>query len=162
MSNQVLEKRIEEAISPSIENMGYELVRIRLTDGNYRTLQILAEGKDGNFGLEDCTKISRTVSAILDVEDIIPDKYNLEVSSPGLDRPLVKLKDYQVFAGKKAKITIRNNIDGRKRFSGQIKGVKGENIIIKVDDIDQELEIPFAEIEAARLLITDDILKKKK
>lgn len=163
MSGSLIEQKIEELISPAAQSMGYDIVRVRFTGGNNGVLQVLAENsKDRSFGIDDCTKLSRAISAILDVEDLIHERYNLEVSSPGLDRPLTKISDYEIFVGKEAKLAVKTPIDGRKRFSGVLGGTEGSNIIINVADMGENIKIPFSEIDSAKLIISDNILKKKK
>ena len=153
-----LVEQIEALIAPSLTSMGFEIVQVKLMDGkNSQTLQIMAERLDGSMSLDDCTQVSRQVSAILDVEDVIPKAYRLEVSSPGIDRPLVKLSDYTDFQGHAAKIETVLPVDGRKRFSGVLKGVADNKIHITVDGRDHQ--IPFADIQTAKLVLTDALIK---
>jgi len=152
-------EQIEAIVTASLAGMGFELVQVKLIDGKQsRTLQIMAERPDGTISLDDCAAISRQLSAVLDVEDVIPDAYRLEVGSPGIDRPLVKLADYTAYAGHTAKIETLLPIAGRKRFSGALKGVEGEKIIIAVDG--QEYVLPHADIQNAKLVLTDALIKK--
>jgi len=149
--------KITAAIEPSLDAMGYALVLVKLTDGRRKTLAIMADRKDGEaISVEDCTDISRTVSALLDVEDPIQSAYDLEVSSPGIDRPLTKLVDFARYAGNEVKAETMVPIDGRKRFRGIVKGVKGEIITMVIDK--NEVEIPFRNIRAAKLVLTDALL----
>ena len=150
--------RIEQIIAPSVEGMGYEVVRVLLLGGQRPTLQIMAERADGApMTVEDCADISRSVSALLDVEDPIAGAYTLEVSSPGLDRPLTRLKDFERFAGFTAKLETRLAIDGRKRFKGMLKGVEGEEIILDAEG--GPARVPFDNVLRAKLVITDELLR---
>jgi ribosome maturation factor RimP len=153
-----LVEKIEDAIAPSVTSMGFELVQVKFMDGKKsQTLQIMAERPDGSMTLDDCAMISRQVSAVLDVEDVIPTAYRLEVSSPGIDRPLVKLTDYPKYIGHTVKIETVLPIDGRKRFTGSIKAAQAENIIITVDG--KDVTLPFADIQTAKLVLTDALIK---
>lgn len=159
MSYRLLENKIEELISPSVGSMGYEIVRIKFIDGGVKTLQIMAERvRDRKLDVGDCKKISRAVSAILEVEDAISDEYNLEISSPGIDRPLVKQKDFSDFAGKSIKLTTKYPIEGRKKFKGLLIGAFGDDVKIKLEDDGLEHVIPFDNIDHAKLVITDELL----
>lgn len=153
-----LVQQVEAAILPSLTSMGFNLVKVTLMDGKHQqTLQIMAERADGSMSLDDCANVSRQVSAVLDVEDLITNAYRLEVSSPGIDRPLVKLQDYTNFVGHDAKVETVLPIDGRKRFTGKIKAVEGENVILTVDKKDHTL--PFIDIQSAKLVLTDALIK---
>ncbi|WP_431861794.1 ribosome maturation factor RimP [Azospirillum sp.] len=150
--------RIEQIITPSVEALGYEIVRVLLLGGQRPTLQIMAERTDGApMTVEDCADISRSVSALLDVEDPIAGAYTLEVSSPGLDRPLTRLKDFERFAGFTAKLETRLAIDGRKRFKGTLKGVEGEEIILDAEG--GPARVTFDNVLRAKLVITDELLR---
>jgi ribosome maturation factor RimP len=151
-------EKIEALIAPSIVDMGFVLVQVKLMDGRSgQTLQIMTERPDGSMSLDDCAMISRQISAVLDVEDAISAAYRLEVSSPGIDRPLVKLADYAAYIGHAAKIETALPINGRKRFAGSLKAVEGDSIIITVDTKDHAL--PFADIQSAKLVLTDALIK---
>ena len=153
-----LAEKIEDAIKPSIIDMGFDLVQVKLMDGkSSQTLQIMAERPDGSMGLEDCAAISRQISAILDVEDVIATAYRLEVSSPGIDRPLVKLADYTKYIGHQAKIETVLPVSARKRFAGVLKAVEGNAIIITVDN--KEFTLPFEDVQSAKLVLTDALIK---
>lgn len=154
-----LAEKIEAAITPSLTSMGFELVQVKFMDGKKsQTLQIMAERPDGSMTLDDCAMVSRQVSAVLDVEDVIPTAYRLEVSSPGIDRPLVKLTDYPKYIGHTVKIETVLPIEGRKRFTGSIKAVQAANIIITVDG--KDVTLPFADIQTAKLVLTDALIKE--
>jgi ribosome maturation factor RimP len=155
---KTLVEQIEALITPSLSSMGFELVQVKFMDGKQQqTLQIMAQRPDGTISLDDCADISRQVSAVLDVEDIIQAAYRLEVSSPGIDRPLVKLSDYKNYLDHTAKVETVLPVDGRKRFTGTLKSVQGENIILTVDGRDHT--IPFTDIQTAKLVLTDALIK---
>jgi ribosome maturation factor RimP len=157
IERMALSQVIERIITPTVEGMGYELVRLTLSGGQRKTLQVMAEPKDGrHMSLEDCTKISRAISAVLDVEDPIEGAYSLEVSSPGIDRPLTRPKDYERFAGFEAKLETRAPIDGRKRFKGRLRGLEAGQVKIEVDGV--TLALPLEEIDKAKLVLTDDLI----
>lgn len=150
--------RIEQIITPSVEAMGYEVVRVQMSGGIRAILQIMAERADGApMTVEDCADISRSVSAVLDVEDPIKAAYTLEVSSPGIDRPLTRLKDYERFAGFEAKLETRIAVDGRKRFKGMLKGV--EDGLVSIDTEQGAAKLEFDNILRAKLVLTDDLIR---
>lgn len=150
--------RIDELIGPTITDMGFELVRIEFTGQHDICLQIMAEPAGGGaMTVDDCARISRAVSAVLDVEDPIKDAYTLEVSSPGLDRPLVKLRDFERFAGFDAKVELKRAREGQRRFRGQLLGVDGDNVKLSANG--EEKLLPHAEILKSKLVITDELLK---
>ena len=150
--------RIARLIEPTLDGMGYDLVRILLTGGHGRqSLQIMAERRDrAGMTVDDCADISRAVSALLDVEDPLEGAYELEVSSPGIDRPLTRLDDYARFAGFEAKVELSMPVDGRKRFRGRLKGVSGDRVVIVTED--GEADLPFGAIQKAKLILTDELL----
>lgn len=153
-----LAEQVEAIIAPTIAGMGFALVQVKFTEGrSAQTLQVMAERPDGTISVDDCATISRQLSAVLDVEDVIPTAYRLEVGSPGIDRPLVKLADYTKYLGHAAKIETVLPIAGRKRFSGTLKAVEGENIIITVDG--KDVTLPFADIQTAKLVLTEKLMK---
>ena len=150
-------ERIEGLITPTIAAMGYEIVRVHLSGGRRPVLQVMAERLDGAaMSVDDCADISRTVSALLDVEDPISGAYNLEVSSPGIDRPLTRLKDFARYAGFEARIETKGLIDGRRRFKGILKGVTGETVRLEVEG--GLAELPFGGILRAKLVLTDALM----
>jgi ribosome maturation factor RimP len=153
-----IEDRISALIAPSLDAMGFELVRVLLQGQQNQTLQIMAERRDREpMTVEDCADISRSISALLDVEDPLPNAYSLEVSSPGIDRPLTRLQDYERFAGFEAKVEAQRPVDGRKRFRGVLKGLdQANNVRLEVET--QEVLIPFADIHRAKLVLTDDLI----
>ena len=144
-------------IAPSLEAMGYRIVRVAFTGGRRPTLQIMAERRDAAaMSVDDCADISRTVSALLDVADPIPVAYALEVSSPGIDRPLIDRDDFVRYAGYEAKVEMSNLIDGRKRFRGRLLGADDGAVRIAVED--REVALPLAEVVRAKLVLTDELL----
>ena len=147
-----------EIITPVIEDMGYELVRVRLMSGKESTLQIMADRPQGGIEVDDCAKISQAVSAVLDVEDPILDAYTLEVSSPGIDRPLTRLKDFEMFEGYEAKIETSEMIDGRRRFKGELAGVEDDEVLINVAE--GTIGLKFDWLSDAKLVLTDDLIKE--
>lgn len=148
---------VRELIEPTLDAMGYDLVRVKLMNGDHATLQVMAERKDGaEMTVEHCAEISRQVSVLLDVEDPIKGAYSLEVSSPGIDRPLVTPGDYVRFAGKVAKLETSAPVEGRRRFRGRLVGVEDDIVRIRCDE--QEFEVPFHEIHKAKLVLTDELV----
>lgn len=152
-----LAARVEELIAPTIEDMDYDIVRVRLGGDRRTVLQIMAERRDdAAMTVDDCADISRAVAAILDVEDPISQAYELEVSSPGLDRPLTRLADFDRFAGFEAKVETSMPLDGRRRFSGRLLGAEGVNVKLTVDG--EEVTLPFEGIAKAKLVLTDELI----
>ncbi|HWD58761.1 MAG TPA: ribosome maturation factor RimP [Stellaceae bacterium] len=145
-------------IEPSLEAMGYRLVRVAFLGARRATLQIMAERlDDAAMTVDDCTDISRSVSALLDVADPIAGAYMLEVSSPGIDRPLTRPDDYDRFAGFEARVELSQPVDGRKRFRGRLLGRAEDHV--RLADENGEVKLPLANIAKAKLVITDDLLK---
>lgn len=153
-----LQSRLEALIAPSLDAMGYELVRVQLQGKQRLTLQVMADRKDGvMMAVEDCADISRSLSALLDVEDPISAAYTLEVSSPGIDRPLTRSKDFERWAGFEAKLDSSQPIEGRKRFRGKLLGLdEGGNVRLAVET--GEVAIPFADVRGAKLVLTDELI----
>ncbi|MDX2095507.1 MAG: ribosome maturation factor RimP [Alphaproteobacteria bacterium] len=151
-------EKVEAVIAPSLADMGFNLVQVKLMDGRGgQTLQIMAERPDGSMSLDDCATISRQISALLDVEDVIATAYRLEVSSPGIDRPLVKPADYPPYIGHAAKIETMLPVNGRKRFTGTIAAVTEKDVLLAVDG--KEHALPFIDIQSAKLVLTDALIK---
>ena len=157
IAKSAIDRRMAEIITPVIEDMGYELVRVRLMGGKTATLQIMAEKPDGGIEVDDCADISNAVSAVLDVEDPITDAYTLEVSSPGIDRPLTRLKDFEEFEGYEAKIETHELIEGRKRFKGVLAGVEGGEVLINLDE--GTVGLQFDWLADAKLVLTDELIR---
>nr|WP_203564985.1 ribosome maturation factor RimP [Aliiroseovarius sp. PrR006] len=162
VAKSAIDRRLAEIVSPVIEDMGFELVRLRLMGGNTPTLQIMAERPDGGIEVDDCAQISTALSAILDVEDPIEENYALEVGSPGIDRPLTRLKDFDAWSGYVAKIETSELIDGRKRFKGNLAGVEGNEVLIEIENQGEEVIIglDFDWLADAKLVLTDDLIRE--
>ena len=156
IAKTAIDRRLAEIVTPTIEGLGYELVRIRLMGGNTKTLQIMADRPEGGIDVDDCGKISVAVSAVLDVEDPIEDAYHLEVSSPGIDRPLTRLKDFDAWKGYEAKIETSEMIDGRKRFKGQIAGTEDDEVLIEIEE--GTIGLKFDWLSDAKLVLTDELI----
>jgi ribosome maturation factor RimP len=151
---------IENLIAPSLNAMGYDVVRVLLLSGRQPTLQILAEPESGApMTVQDCTTVSRHVSAVLDVADPIAGGYLLEVSSPGVGRPLRSPADFCRFAGREARIETRDPIEGRRRFRGHLEGLDGSAVRIRIDDGGEAkvVPVPLDAIAAARLELPEDV-----
>ncbi len=149
--------RIERMIAPTVEAMGFRLVRVLVSGSGKPRLQVMAERRDGKaMGVDDCAGISREISAVLDVEDPFDGVYTLEVSSPGIDRPLVTSQDFERYAGFEAKVETGRLIGGRKRFRGRLIGLQDGCVRIMVDGA--TLDLPYPDIQRAKLVLTDDLL----
>lgn len=150
-------RRVEQLIEPALADMGFELVQVRILGSRRPTLQIMAERADGiAMTVDHCADISHAVSALLEVEDPIREAFTLEVSSPGIDRPLVRPKDYERFEGCEAKVEMRGLIDGRRRFRGRIAGFADG--IVRLDSEHGAMALPIEEIQHAKLVLTDELL----
>ena len=149
--------QIQELIQPTVEGLGFELVRVTYGGGRKPTLQIMAERPDGTMGVEDCAILSREVSLILDVEDPLPGEFLLEVSSPGIDRPLTRAKDFERWVGFETKVELGNQIEGRRRFKGRMTSFNGLEVVIETDE--GAVTLPFGEISKAKLILTDELLE---
>lgn len=158
-----VEARVAGLIAPVLKPLGYRIVRVRLSGLNGLTLQIMAERADGTMTIEDCEEVSRIVSPILDVEDIIERKYHLEISSPGIDRPLVRKSDFRRWQGHIAKIETNIMIDGRRKFRGKISDVDENGFILNTDKAayGEALTVPilFNNVSDAHLVLTDDLIR---
>ncbi|MBT8153557.1 ribosome maturation factor RimP [Epibacterium ulvae] len=162
IAKAAIDRRLAEIISPVIEDLGYELVRIRLMSGKTTTLQIMADKPDGGIEVDGCAEISNAISATLDVEDPILDAYALEVSSPGIDRPLTRLKDFDMFEGYEAKIETTELIDGRRRFKGELAGIEENEVLINIQEHGETVTIglDFDWLSDAKLVLTDDLISE--
>jgi ribosome maturation factor RimP len=151
-----IDQRIAAVVEPTIQGMGFELVRLRLMGGRRPTLQIMAERPDGTMEVEDCAELSRQLSVVLDVEDPIDREYTLEVSSPGIDRPLTRLADFDRWEGYEARLETTEPVDGRKRFKGTLAGTEGSEVLIEVDE--GTIGLPFEWLADAKLVLTDELI----
>ncbi len=160
IAKTAIDRRLAGIVRPVIEGMGFELVRLRLMGGHTKTLQIMADRPDGGIEVEDLAQINTALGAVLDVEDPITDNYALEVSSPGIDRPLTRLKDFDVWNGYEAKIETDVLIDGRKRFRGILAGTEGDEVLIEIDDRGEKVTIglTFDILADAKLMLTEDLI----
>jgi ribosome maturation factor RimP len=158
IAKAAIDRRLAEIVTPVIEDLGFELVRIRLMGGKTATLQIMAERPEGGISVDECGEISTAVSAILDVEDPIVDEYTLEVSSPGIDRPLTRLKDFETFEGYEARIETDELIDGRRRFKGVLAGVEDGEVLINIEE--GTVGLKFDWLSDAKLILTDDLIRE--
>jgi ribosome maturation factor RimP len=159
-----LEARIAHIVEPVAAGLGYRLVRVKLSSMNGATLQVMAERPDGTMTVEDCERLSRDLSPVLDVEDPIDATYHLEVSSPGIDRLLVRRSDFERWVGHQAKVELTRPLDGRRRFKGLLAGLADDAVRIDIDrksklDAPETVALPLAEIEEARLVLTDALIR---
>ena len=156
------DRSLLELLDPVAEAAGYEIVRVRLMGGTQsRRLQIMAEDQHGEMQVEDCARLSRALSEVLDAADPISGDYLLEVSSPGIDRPLTRLKDFVTYEGCEARLELDRLADGRKRFRGELAGIEGDMVAINLEEEEAETAlIPFAWIIEAKLILTDDLMKR--
>ena len=162
IAKTAIDRRLAEIIQPVIEGMGFELVRIRLQGGKTATLQIMADRPEGGINVDDCAVISTAVSAALDVEDPLEDAYHLEVSSPGIDRPLTRLKDFDIWEGHEARIETTEQSDGRKRFKGILRGTEGDEVLVEIEEKGEMVTIglQFDWLSDAKLVLTDALMKR--
>ncbi|HEU5095393.1 MAG TPA: ribosome maturation factor RimP [Reyranella sp.] len=157
-----LEQRIAHIVEPVANDLGYALVRVKVTQENGCTLQIMAEDAAGRFTITDCERLSKDLSPVLDVEDPIDREYHLEVSSPGIDRPLVRARDYRTYIGHEAKVELADAIEGRKRFRGEIAAATDDTVTIRLPDAPKDTDpdhvLPLSAIAEAKLVMTDRLL----
>ena len=156
IAKAAIDRRLAALVGPTIEGLGFELVRLRLMSGRRALLQIMAERPDGGIEVEDCARISRSVSALLDVEDPISGEYTLEVSSPGIDRPLTRLKDFERWNGYEARLETTEPIDGRRRFRGMLAGVQDGEVLIEIAE--GTIGLDFELLADAKLVLTDALI----
>jgi ribosome maturation factor RimP len=158
-----IDARVAAIIEPVVEGLGFRLVRVRLSGQNGLTLQIMAERNDGTMTVEDCEALSRAVSPALDVDDPIDKAYHLEVSSPGIDRPLVRKSDFSTWTGHLVKLDTSILVGGRKRFRGRIAAADANGVTIERDQPaygeEPSVVVPYEAIDEARLLLTDDLIR---
>jgi ribosome maturation factor RimP len=149
-------------LAPAVQAQGYRLVRLRLMGGKRKTLQVLAERPDGQMDVEDCAKLSRALSEVLEAADPISEEYVLEVSSPGIDRPLTAPEDFARFAGHEARVELVHGLDGRRRFKGLLIGLEGADVIMDVSDEKEtrRVRFPASDVADAKLLLTDRLIQE--
>lgn len=157
IAKATIDRRLAEVITPVIEDLGFELVRVRYMGGRTPTVQIMADRPSGGIEVDDCARISTAVSVHLDVEDPIEEAYTLEVSSPGIDRPLTRLKDFDAWEGYEAKIETSEMIDGRRRFKGILAGIDGNEILIEIEE--GTIGLQFDWLSDAKLVLTEDLIR---
>ncbi len=155
--------RVASIVEPVIEDLGFRLVRIRVTGTNGCTVQIMAERADGTMTIDDCEAVSHAVSPALELADPIDRAYNLEVSSPGMDRPLVRTSDFEQWTGHEVKIEMAVPMAGRKRFRGFLRGVENDSLNLELSDVKDEADrmqhLPLGDIAEAHLVLTDELIK---
>jgi ribosome maturation factor RimP len=156
--------RVAAIVEPVIEDLGFNLVRVKVTSANGCTVQIMAERPDGTMAVTDCEAVSRAVSPVLDLEDPIPQAYYLEVSSPGIDRPLVRASDFERWSGYEAKIEMAVPVAGRKRFRGFVRGVESGAALVELPDVkdgeERLVRLPLTDLGEARLVLTDELIRE--
>lgn len=156
--------RVAAIVEPVIEDLGFNLVRVKVTGTNGCTVQIMAERPDGTMSVTDCETVSRAISPVLDLEDPISTAYYLEVSSPGIDRPLVRASDFERWNGHEAKVEMAVPQAGRKRFRGFLRGVENGELVIELPDVKEGLEpiarLPLTDLGEAHLVMTDDLIRE--
>lgn len=156
--------RVAALVEPAIADLGFRLVRVKISSTNGCTIQIMAERPDGTMSVDDCEAVSRAVSPILDLEDPVDRAYYLEVSSPGIDRPLVRVEDFDRWAGYDAKVELAVPVNGRKRYRGLIRGVEGDELLLELPDAradeDRLARIALVDLGEARLVLTDELIRE--
>lgn len=160
VARAAIDLRLAEIVKPAVEAAGFELVRLRLMSGKTRILQIMADRPEGGIEIDELGEITRLVGAVLDVEDPLEDPYVLEVSSPGIDRPLTRLKDFDTWSGHEARIETTELIDGRRRFKGILQGTEDGEILIEIEDKGEPVVIglQFPWLSDAKLILTDELI----
>jgi ribosome maturation factor RimP len=159
---QGMAARVAQVIEPAIMGLGYQLVRVKITSANGCTMQIMAERTDGTMGIDDCEAVSRAISPVLDVDDPMTQAYHLEISSPGIDRPLVRIVDFTRWATHDTKVELAVPVNGRKRYRGIIHSAAETFVVLTRDDPKEgesaDVEIPYTHIGDARLVLTDRLI----
>lgn len=153
-----MDKKLAELLNPILEDLGFEMVRVRLSTSAPSTLQIMADGQDSPIGVDQLAEINTSISTILDVEDPIAENYTLEISSPGIDRPLTRKKDFDSYQGFEAKLETTELIDGRRRFRGVLAGIDDDEVLINLEE--GTVGLKFGWLSEARLVLSDDLIKK--
>ena len=154
-----LAARVARIAEPVARDLGYRLVRVRISGRDGCTVQIMAERPDGDMSVDDCATLSRALSPALDVEDPVDRAYRLEISSPGIDRPLVRRSDFGRCIGHEARIELAIPLSGRKRFRGRILGVEGDEVLVGLEDAEAPARLPLGDIQEAKLVLTDDLVR---
>ncbi|MGO4570738.1 ribosome maturation factor RimP [Microvirga sp. 2TAF3] len=164
MTESGVAARVAAIVEPVIEDLGFNLVRVRVTNTNGCTVQIMAERPDGTMSVDECETVSRAISPVLDLEDPIDREYYLEISSPGIDRPLVRASDFERWTGYDAKIELAVPLDGRKRFRGFIRGVENGTLVLELPDVKEGNEpiarLPLNDLGEAHLVLTDELIRE--
>jgi ribosome maturation factor RimP len=150
-------------VEPVLEGLGYRLVRVKISGRDGKTVQIMAERPDGSMTIDDCEAVSRELSPLLDAHDVVPDAYRLEISSPGIDRPLVRASDFEDWAGHEAKVELREPVDGRRRFQGRLEGFEDGEVRLEVE-LDPAgrttIGLPLGLVSEARLVMTEELIRE--
>ncbi|WP_298437319.1 ribosome maturation factor RimP [uncultured Jannaschia sp.] len=162
IAKTALDKRLADIVAPVIEDMGYELVRLRLMSGKNANLQIMADLPEGGIEVDALAEISTALSAVLDVEDPIVEEYTLEVSSPGIDRPLTRLKDFETWTGYEARVETTELIDGQRRFKGVLQGTEAGEVLIEIEQGGERpvIGLQFDWLSDAKLILTDELIRE--
>ena len=153
-----MDRKLAELLNPILEDLGFEMVRIRLSSGDPSTLQIMADHLNGQIGVDDLANINTSIGTILDVEDPITENYTLEISSPGIDRPLTRKKDFDNYQGFEAKLETTELIDGRRRFKGILAGISNDEVLINLEE--GTVGLKFNWLSDARLVLSDDLIRQ--
>tara|TARA_B100001057_G_scaffold151467_1_gene151422 strand:+ start:1222 stop:1800 length:579 start_codon:yes stop_codon:yes gene_type:complete len=153
-----MDKKLAELLNPIVEDLGFEMVRIRLSNGDPSTLQIMADRKNGQIGIDDLADINTSIGTLLDVENPITENYTLEISSPGIDRPLTREKDFDAYQGFEAKLETTEVIDGRRRFKGILAGTSEDEVLINIEE--GTVGLKFNWLSDARLVLSDELVKQ--
>ena len=157
IAKSAVERRVAGIISPVLDERGFELVRVRLTLNDVKTLQIMIDKPKGRIDVDDCAEISNSLSILLDVENSLPHSYTLEISSPGIDRPLTRIKDFIEFAGHEARLETSELIDGRRRFRGVLAGFDNDEVLITMNETTIGLKINW--LSDAKLIMDTNLIK---
>ena len=158
IAKSYMDKKLAELLNPIFEDLGFEMVRVRLSTSAPSTLQIMADGRDSPIGVDQLAEINTSISTILDVEDPIAENYTLEISSPGIDRPLTRKKDFDSYQGFEAKLETTELIDGRRRFRGVLAGIDDDEVLINLEE--GTVGLKFGWLSEARLVLSDDLIKQ--
>ncbi len=149
---------LEPVFEPVIEKAGFKLVRLRVIGGAHRTLQVMAEREDGSMDVEGCARLSHALLDFIEAEDPIEGDYEIEVSSPGIDRPLTRISDFTRWKGHDAKIELSAPLDGRRRFRGRLEGLDGNDVVITSEG--KRVRFPFRSVSEAKLVLTDKLIQE--